>query len=312
MGIKMNRAMYNGQEIKISEYDVNKAYGKLKCYYCNANISFVNSHERDLGERKIIVQKYFRLKRGEEHEKGCEYTVDGAILNIHASCADNELMSKKDNKYVVRLKLIAQDNENKKSKNIADESGHGNGKRRHNYILSGKKTAYLSTMNQIMKLRTLVEYNSDLEDKINLQYYDKKGVSYLVSWKNFYFDSENENDFSRLLRYLTNKKVYHPICVVGYIKSISSYQTGRFRINLEPVSEGENKRVAIAVYFESNQIYEQLKDKKECKVIIYALFKFYHEKEWIAPDEKKFIYYNITGNVYDVRQMLLLSKDTTV
>lgn len=259
MGIKMNRAMYNGQEIKISEYDVNKVYGKLKCYYCNANISFVNSHERDLGERKIIVQKYFRLKRGEEHEKGCEYTVDGAILNIHASCADNELMSKKDNKYVVRLKLIAQDNENKKSKNIADESGHGNGKRRHNYILSGKKTAYLSTMNQIMKLRTLVEDNSDLEDKINLQYYDKKGVSYLVSWKNFYFDSENENDFSRLL-----------------------------------------------------QIYEQLKDKKECKVIIYALFKFYHEKEWIAPDEKKFIYYNITGNVYDVRQMLLLSKDTTV
>lgn len=72
MGIKMNRARYNGQEIKISEYDVNKVYGKLKCYYCDADISFVNSHERDLGERKIIIQKYFRLKRGEEHEKGCK------------------------------------------------------------------------------------------------------------------------------------------------------------------------------------------------------------------------------------------------
>ena len=34
-----------------------------------------------------------------------------------------------------------------------------------------------------MKLRALVENNSDLEDKINLQYYDKKGVPYLVSWK---------------------------------------------------------------------------------------------------------------------------------
>ena len=30
MGIKMNRARYSGQEIKISEYDVNKVYGKLK------------------------------------------------------------------------------------------------------------------------------------------------------------------------------------------------------------------------------------------------------------------------------------------
>lgn len=121
---------------------------------------------------------------------------------------------------MVRLKLIAQDNENKRNKNIADESGHG--KRRHNYISSGKKTAYLFTMNQIMKLRALVEDNSDLEDKINLQYYDKKGVSYLVSWKNFYFDSENENDFSRLLRYLTNKRVYHPICVVGYMHHLRS------------------------------------------------------------------------------------------
>ena len=79
-------------------------------------------------------------------------------------------------------------------------------KRQHNYIPSGKKTAYLSTMNQIMKLRALVENNSDLEDKINLQYYDGKGVPYLVSWKDFYFDSENENDFGRLLRCLTNKK----------------------------------------------------------------------------------------------------------
>ena len=216
MGIKMNRARYNGQEIKISEYDVNKVYGKLKCYYCDADISFVNSYERDLGERKIIIQKYFRLKREEEHEKGCKYTVDGAILNIHASCADNVLMSKRDNKYVVRLMLISQDTDKKGSKNLADEPGHG--KRQHNYIPSGKKTAYLSTMNQIMKLRALVENNSDLEDKINLQYYDGKGVPYLVSWKDFYFDSENENDFGRLLRCLTNKKVYHPICVVGYIK----------------------------------------------------------------------------------------------
>ena len=167
-------------------------------------------------------------------------------------------------------------------------------------------------MNQIMKLRALVENNSDLEDKINLQYYDKKGVPYLVSWKDFYFDSENENDFGRLLKYLANKKVYHPICVVGYIKSISEYQTGKFCIKLETVSDEKNKRVAIAIYFENNQIYEQFKDKNDCKIITYAYFKFYRENEWIAPDDKKFIYYNITGNVYDIRQMLLLSDDTTV
>ena len=306
----MNRAMHNGQEIKINEYDASKVCGKLKCYYCNADISFVNSHERDLGERKIIIQKYFRLKRGAEHEKGCKYTIDGAILNIHASCADDELMSKRDKRYVVRLMLISQDTAKKGSKNLTDESGHG--KRQHNYIPSGKKTAYLSTMNQIMKLRALVEENSDIEDKISLQYYDGKGVPYLVSWKDFYFDSEKENDFSRLLRYLIHKKVYHPICVVGYIKSISEYRTGRFCIKLETVSDEENKRVAIQIYFENNLIYEKFKDKNDCKIITYAYFKFYHENEWIAPDGKKFVYYNITGNVYDIRQMLILSDDITV
>lgn len=309
MGIKMNRARYNGQEIKISECDANKTYERLKCYCCNADISFVNSHERELGERKITVQRYFRLKHGEEHKIGCKYTVDGAILNIYASCADHELMSKRDNKYVVRLKIISQDTAEKGSKHLADESGYG--KRQHNYIPSGKKTAYLSTMNQIMKLRALVEDNSDLEGKINLQYYDGQGVPYLVPWKHFYYDSENKNDFNRLLKYLTNKKVYHPICVVGYIKSISEYQTGRFCIKLETVSDERNKRIAITIYLENNKIYEQFKDKNDCKIITYANFKFYSENEWIAPDNKKFIYYNITGNVYDIRQILISSGDTT-
>ena len=106
--------------------------------------------------------------------------------------------------------------------------------------------------------------------------------------------------------------MYHPICVVGYIKSISEYQTGRFCINYETVSDEENKRVAIAVYFENNQIYEQFRDENNCKIITYANLKFYRENEWAAPDDKKFIYYNITGNVYDTRQILLLNDGTTV
>ena len=310
MGIKMSKVRCNGRELSISEYDPNKAYGNLKCYYCNANISFVNSYERDLGERTIIVQKYFRLKGREEHEQGCKYAVDGAILNIYVACADDELISKQDDKYVVRLMLISQDTVEKENKNLLNESGHG--KRQHNYIPSGKKTAYLSTMNQVMKLRALVESNSDLEDKINLQYYDWNGVPYLIPWKNFYFDSENENDYSRLLKYLTNKKVYHPLCVVGYVKSVSEYCTGKFYIQLQPVSAEDNKRISIEIYFICNHIYEQFRGKKDCKIITYANFKFYRKKEWTAPNEKKFIYYNITGNVYDNRQILILDDETAI
>lgn len=312
MGIKMNKVRWNGQELKISEYDPTKTYRNLKCYHCDAKVSFVNSYERDLGERKIIVQKYFRLKAGEKHEQGCKYTVDGAILNIYAACADNELMSKQDNKYVLRLMLISQDTVKKEIKNLPDESGHG--KRQQNYISRGKKTAYLSTMNQIMKLRALVESNSDLENKIHLKYFDLNGNPYFVSWKNFYYDleNENENDYSRLLKNLTSKKVFHPLCVTGYIKSISEYQPGKFCIKLEPVSIERNERVAIEIYFENNKIYEQFRNKNGCKIITYAKFKFYRKKEWIAPNEKKIIYNNISGNVYENRQILILGDETTL
>lgn len=63
------------------------------------------------------------------------------MLNIYAACADDELMP--------------EDTTNKLSKSFSDKSGHG--KRHHNYIPNGKKTTYLSNMNQIMKLRAMVE-----------------------------------------------------------------------------------------------------------------------------------------------------------
>ena len=310
MGIKMNKVRCNGKELKITQYDTNKVYGNMKCYYCNADVSFVNSYERDLGEKKVIVQKFFRLKSGERHEQGCKYTVDGAVLDIYAACADDELMSKQDNKFVVRLMLIAQDTTKAESQNLSDESGHG--KRQHNYIPRGKKTAYLSTMNQIMKLRALVESNSDLEDIINLQFYDWKDAPYFVPWKKFYFDSDYENDYHKLLSYLINEKVYHPICLVGYIKSLSEYKPGKFCIEFEPVSDKENSRIVIGIYFEDVQIYEQFNDKGACKIAIYSNFKYYNKKKWISPDGKIFMYYKITGNVYDKRQILLISDEATV
>ncbi len=106
--------------------------------------------------------------------------------------------------------------------------------------------------------------------------------------------------------------MYHPICVAGYLKSVSEYKPEKFSIKLENVAEDENKRIAITVYFESHQIYVQLKHKDSCKIVIYADFKLYQEREWIAPDKKKFIFYNITGDIHDMRQLLLLSNDLTV
>ena len=60
MGIKMNKVRCNGQELKINEYDVNKKYGDLKCYYCDADVSFVNSHERDFSTKIFSLKRWGR------------------------------------------------------------------------------------------------------------------------------------------------------------------------------------------------------------------------------------------------------------
>lgn len=307
MGIKMNKVRANGKEIKINEYNPNKVYGELKCYYCNADISFVNSYEKYLAERKIVVQKYFRLKSGEEHEQGCKYTVDGIISNIYADCADDELMSNQDNKYVVRLMLIEQDIAKQEIKKFSNELGSN--KKQKNYISREKKLAYLSTINQIMKLRAKVEDNSDLEDKINLKYSHLNGKIYFISWQKFYFDSEKDNDYRRLLKSLIKKEIDYPLCVAGYINSISQYKLKKFCINMEPILDEENKRIVINIYFENNDIYEKIKEKKGYKIIAYTNFKFYKEKEWSAENKKKIIYYNITGNIYENKQILILKDE---
>jgi len=133
----------------------------------------------------------------------------------------------------------------------------------------------------------MVESDSDLEDKINLQYHDGNNTPYLVPWKNFYFDAENANDYSRLLKYLTRQKVYHPICVVGFIKSIDEYRIGKYCLKMEVVSDEENRRIVIELYFESIKIYDELISRGNYKIIVYTKFRFYREKEWIAPNDKK-------------------------
>ena len=106
---------------------------------------------KETWKKKITVHRFFRLKGGQEHRNGFIYSRWRSNRYIYY-LRRNELMSMKDNKYVVRLLLASDDIEGKSSINIKDVSGHG--KRKHNYIAKGKNTAYLSTINKIMQLKS--------------------------------------------------------------------------------------------------------------------------------------------------------------
>ncbi|KNE19228.1 hypothetical protein [Virgibacillus pantothenticus] len=62
MGKKMKVAKLNGNIISINDYSQEKMPGDLQCRYCEASLSYVKKHSRDLGDKRIIVGHYFRLK----------------------------------------------------------------------------------------------------------------------------------------------------------------------------------------------------------------------------------------------------------
>lgn len=304
----MDKARCNGKELKIHDNEADKANGKLSCFYCNAEVVYVRTHKRNLGEREITVSRHFRLKRGEQHEEGCRYTVDGAVKYIYSDCADNEIMSKQDHYYIVRLMdILGDDHKINHHIETIDSPIHRNTRR--NYIPKGKKSKYLSTMNQIMELRSRVENNSELEDTIRLQYYDSFGNPKTVSWNQFYYDSDAPNDYRNLFQNLKQKKIDHRICVAGIIDTVSEVtQIEKFCIKLRSVPGDGIDYISLSIYFKDGQLYEQLKDKESHKVIVFASFNLGKENIWPKGSSAKRIYHNIAGNINDPKEILLLPK----
>lgn len=92
MGIKMEKAKFEGREIKISDFQ-EFMRGNLQCIYCNTPITYVAKHIRKLGDRDIHVNPYFRLvdEKSKPHESGCEYITSNVIKKIFADISDEGL-----------------------------------------------------------------------------------------------------------------------------------------------------------------------------------------------------------------------------
>lgn len=306
MGKKMNDAILNGKIISINNYDRERMPGDLQCKYCNAPLSYVKEHSRDFGIKRIIVSHYFRLKQGKEHVKGCSNTVDGSLKNIYAKHADNETITKENDKYKVRILLV--DNNLSSQKSSYQNDNVDNKKRRNsNYIPSGKKSAYLSTIKSIMKLRSELDDNTEIQNKLTLEVSSNNGKTINVRWNHFYCDSSKDESYRKMLKYLKQKRNYkHSICVDGYIKGINPYNDGYY-LNLLPQDfspKDKINKVSISYYVKNKDIIEKLENHKNKRIVVYAHCKPQKETPFFIKD-KEITYHNIKGIIYDENQFLL-------
>lgn len=219
MSAKMKEARIGSMVFDVNKYETNKPNGQLKCRFCKVDVIFVHTYPKIQKGKLRVVSRHFRLKQKQAHDDGCKYNIEGELLTIFAACADKEIMTRNGKRYVVRLLLTD------KVKDSVVSDLEKNGAKAYgqsvvlNYFKSNKElVAYLSTMGKILKLRSLLLCNEDMMGKLDLEYYDGRDAK-LVPWNYFYFDL-SENDYSKLLDYLRNREVPHPICVEGEISKV--------------------------------------------------------------------------------------------
>ncbi|WP_289891350.1 hypothetical protein [Virgibacillus pantothenticus] len=140
-------------------------------------------------------------------------------------------MTIEDETYKVRI-LLVDNNPTFQSSSYQKDAINNKKRRNSNYIPAGKKIAYLSTIKSIMKLRSELDDNTEIQNKLTLEISSNTGDKINVRWGNFYFDSAKDEAYRKMLNYL-KRKHDHSICVDGYIKEIKPINEGFF-LNLLP------------------------------------------------------------------------------
>lgn len=303
MGMKMSKARCNGTEITLKSYD-NDVHHDLNCYYCSAKVCYVVKHKRTIGNREININSYFRLSSGSNHSEGCRYSIDGEIRDIYAKHADSEYLTKSQSKYIVRILFTDQ---SRTDENQTKNKNHDGTKSKQNlnYISTGKKTAYLSTIRRIIKLYTILENDKELQEKVTLTFNTKADVVEEILWKNFLFDLSKENETKRLYDYINTSFCRHPLCICGTILEINSINK-KYCFVLAKDSICNNEKIVVEIYANEKSAHDFLNSVG--RKIAFFLSPYTRNKQW-SGKESKITFHNVVGNVFDERQILLLDEE---
>lgn len=305
----MYKASYNGLDIKLNQYKP-EMQGHLFCKSCGVPVTHTGEHIRQLGDREICVSAYFRLKNKTKfpHTEKCDYVVENRVKYIYACCCDDsEIMTKQDEKYIVRLHIITDSMEIQSIDTNEFKAKMKRNKSTLQYIRSGDKPAYISTIRKIMRLRNEVENESDLAEKLYLNFYNLRTSKYDdIQWKNFFVEHDKDY-YKRMYNYLL-KRVYHPICFCATVKKIQE-PTDKFpwyKFKCYSIKTDENQYVSFEILFKNRDIYEEYKNNIEGKEIVVYGSDHYATEPRKDNDKKEIEYLNMNTRIYGKNQIMIL------
>lgn len=195
----------------------NSSYAKpLKCEFCDAAVSFVSGHTREVGDDIVLVEPFFRLSKKGSHDEGCNYNPVGQLTVIARESDGDVFAAITNNQFELRLlavkKALDQLVELTQTKKSPANGKPGLSQDKE-YVPSEEKLgAYINSAKRVLKVRSVCEEHADIEGLLMLTF---DGIR--VSWSDFYFE---DTDYFRCHRQLKNSTTQIPIAIHGTIKSI--------------------------------------------------------------------------------------------
>ncbi|MBJ8480453.1 hypothetical protein I6M70_13885 [Acinetobacter pittii] len=311
MGIKVNKVRDKKNLYELTVNDCDQGYNSdyiCRTENCNANMSFIKSHEKRLFDKVIKVPSFFKLKNGNKHSEFCPYDTQGAIEIICRNSDSNVLNSLNNKKFEFSLQILHNPkNENGESNTIDEAGNHGGDEKKlgKKYSSSGSLSNYINTLKQILVLRNKLEEDNNISEFLMLNYRGEK-----IKWNNFYFSEKNYID-AFTLGYL--KKISYPICFEGVVKSIKeptdnfkNYSIKFYSPHIESLEENITEIPVVEIILKPED-YDKINISNGSSLLVYGLSSFKPSSEpWVSKENKKYKFFNISLWIKTIHQIIVL------
>lgn len=203
-------------EISITLAEQQRYEKPLRCESCDTEVSFVNGFFRNVGDDRVFVEPYFRLRPDHKHELDCPHNVEGQIEVIARKSNPDVLSAIKGNRFELRLlavqQAIKQLRELKANGSSKPGGSLSDAKDKHYLEAEERLNSYINSAARVLKVRAVCIENKEIEDVLQLVF---DGVR--IPWNEFFFEYDNYFDCYFALK---RASVKVPAAILGTIKSI--------------------------------------------------------------------------------------------
>jgi hypothetical protein len=265
-----------GNSITTADAQQGRYTKPLRCTHCDAVVTFVDAHIRQVGEDPVTVEAFFRLNPKQRHAAHCTYNVAGQITTIvRESDASIEGLFKvlEGNRFKMRLlavkKSISELAQLTRDKQVTSEDtplGHTD--RLHT---PAEKTlgAYINSAMRVLKVRAALEEHTEIEHTLQLVFDGTR-----LPWNDFYFEYE---DYFRCHHAVTAATHPYPMAVLGTVKNIRRVKTYSVMNLVCPTRKAERPDVLdsanLSIWSPDPNFFSKFQETQKQTLLVFGLWQ---------------------------------------